>query len=160
MKENIKPFEISISSLSTNTINFKKATLFINLNQEDQWSSLDNDVLASYKDILIKIQNHFNNKIFYVFLTNSDFIIRNNKIEISTLSNINILVSDKNNFNLKENKANLKELSHQIKYYEAYKNLGLELEELIKLNSLESKQYQLKLKQLLYLVNYEGDINE
>ncbi|QJR44184.1 MSC_0621 family F1-like ATPase epsilon subunit [Mycoplasma miroungirhinis] len=159
MKNNPK-FNIHISSLSSKSVNAKNASLFINLNQEDQWIFLENNSLASYKNTLIKIINHFNEKTFYVFLENSDFIVKNNLIEINTFANINLLVSDKNNFNLKQNKEQLKEVTKQINYYKAYTNLGLEVEQLIKLSNLETKQYQLKLKQLLYLVDYEGDIND
>ncbi|QBF34601.1 hypothetical protein EG856_01530 [Mycoplasmopsis phocirhinis] len=157
MNKNI--FDIQINSLSNASLNFKNATLFLNVNEFNDWKIVKNESIASYEQTLIKIKTK-NNIVLYTFVDNANIVVENNHILINTFSNIKLMLSDKNNFKKSTFKNELKTISSQINYLIASQNIGIKLDEVAKLNELKRRQFEIKMLLEFSLVEYEGVYNE
>ncbi|WP_434335490.1 hypothetical protein V2P22_01570 [Mycoplasma capricolum subsp. capricolum] len=142
-------FSVEINFIENKqTINFNKAIVYFNADEENEWISLTNNSILGYEIMLLKILDLSNNQEKYLFVNNVNIMVKNNHIVINTFSKQNFLV--KTNCK-KEYQEQLKELHKQITILQANQTIGLTIDSLLELKRLKNKYYVLKLKNLLQL---------
>ncbi|ABC01126.1 MSC_0621 family F1-like ATPase epsilon subunit [Mycoplasma capricolum] len=142
-------FSVEINFIENKqTINFNKAIVYFNADEENEWISLTNNSILGYEIMLLKILDLSNNQEKYLFVNNVNIMVKNNHIVINTFSKQNFLVKTNRK---KEYQEQLKELHKQITILQANQTIGLTIDSLLKLKRLKNKYYVLKLKNLLQL---------
>nr|VZR97490.1 hypothetical protein MF5295_00337 [Mycoplasma feriruminatoris] len=142
-------FSVEINFIENKqTINFNKAIVYFNADEENEWISLTNNSILGYEIILLKIHDLTNNQEKYLFANNVDIMVKNNHITINTFSKQNFLVKSNRKRIYQEE---LKELHNQISILQANQTIGLTIDSLLELKRLKNKYYVLKLKNLLQL---------
>ncbi|KKW61613.1 MSC_0621 family F1-like ATPase epsilon subunit [Mycoplasma capricolum] len=142
-------FSVEINFIENKqTINFNKAIVYFNADEENEWISLTNNSILGYEIILLKILDLSNNQEKYLFVNNVNIMVKNNHIVINTFSKQNFLVKTNRK---KEYQEQLKELHKQITILQANQTIGLTIDSLLELKRLKNKYYVLKLKNLLQL---------
>ncbi|WP_027334541.1 MSC_0621 family F1-like ATPase epsilon subunit [Mycoplasmopsis felifaucium] len=139
--------------LDNKILKLKKYDLFINHNDENDWIKLPNESICAYPDMLIKLVNEEDKNTFYMFLKNLNIVDNGNSIMVKSFSNIKFYKTSK----LKENYKNLIKITKsKISQLEASLYLGLTIDEIIELEALNDKLYELELKQILNLKEVEN----
>ncbi|WFQ91704.1 hypothetical protein MFERI14815_00308 [Mycoplasma feriruminatoris] len=142
-------FSVEINFIENKqTINFNKAIVYFNADEENEWISLTNNSILGYEIILLKIHDLTNNQEKYLFANNVNIMVKNNHIIINTFSKQNFLVKSNRKRIYQEE---LKELHNQISILQANQTIGLTIDSLLELKRLKNKYYVLKLKNLLQL---------
>ncbi|WP_434343883.1 hypothetical protein V2P32_02065 [Mycoplasma sp. 06067-C1-B144P-99-0482-3] len=142
-------FSVEINFIENKqTINFNKAIVYFNADEENEWISLTNNSILGYEIMLLKILDLSNNQEKYLFVNNVNIMVKNNHIVINTFSKQNFLVKTNRR---KEYQEQLKELHKQITILQANQTIGLTIDFLLELKRLKNKYYVLKLKNLLQL---------
>ncbi|WP_434337976.1 MSC_0621 family F1-like ATPase epsilon subunit [Mycoplasma capricolum] len=142
-------FSVEINFIENKqTINFKKAIVYFNADEENEWISLTNNSILGYEIMLLKILDLSNNQEKYLFVNNVNIMVKNNHIVINTFSKQNFLVKTNRK---KKYQEQLKELHKQITILQANQTIGLTIDSLLELKRLKNKYYVLKLKNLLQL---------
>ncbi|WP_347938450.1 hypothetical protein VQY18_01530 [Mycoplasma feriruminatoris] len=142
-------FSVEINFIENKqTINFNKAIVYFNADEENEWISLTNNSILGYEIILLKIDDLTNNQEKYLFANNVNIMVKNNHITINTFSKQNFLVKSNRK---KIYQEELKELHNQISILQANQTIGLTIDSLLELKRLKNKYYVLKLKNLLQL---------
>ncbi|WFQ90883.1 hypothetical protein MFERI13461_00308 [Mycoplasma feriruminatoris] len=142
-------FSVEINFIENKqTINFNKAIVYFNADEENEWISLTNNSILGYEIILLKIHDLTNNQEKYLFANNVNIMVKNNHITINTFSKQNFLVKSNRKRIYQEE---LKELHNQISILQANQTIGLTIDSLLELKRLKNKYYVLKLKNLLQL---------
>ncbi|KEZ20955.1 MSC_0621 family F1-like ATPase epsilon subunit [Mycoplasma capricolum] len=142
-------FSVEINFIENKqTINFNKAIVYFNADEENEWISLTNNSILGYEIMLLKILDLSNNQEKYLFVNNVNIMVKNNHIVINTFSKQNFLVKTNRK---KEYQEQLKELHKQITILQANQTIGLTIDSLLELKRLKNKYYVLKLKNLLQL---------
>ncbi|WFQ95060.1 MSC_0621 family F1-like ATPase epsilon subunit [Mycoplasma feriruminatoris] len=142
-------FSVEINFIENKqTINFNKAIVYFNADEENEWISLTNNSILGYEIILLKIHDLTNNQEKYLFANNVNIMVKNNHITINTFSKQNFLVKSNRKRIYQEE---LKELHNQISILQANQTIGLTIDLLLELKRLKNKYYVLKLKNLLQL---------
>ncbi|WP_029608699.1 MSC_0621 family F1-like ATPase epsilon subunit [Mycoplasma simbae] len=152
--------EIEINSLASVPLTFKNANLYFNIDAENDFKLVNTQSLSSFDKTIIKIQNLNDNKEFYVFLTNTNIVIKDNKATINTFSRVVLYEQNKEFFAKQSSKDILKDINAEISFLTASQSIGLRIDEATRLNVLKRQQFELKMKQKLFLVEYEGDFDE
>ncbi|MHA3880933.1 MSC_0621 family F1-like ATPase epsilon subunit [Metamycoplasma hominis] len=151
-------YKIELLFLENKKLNIEKGLVYINVNEENTWEQIANTSIASYENLLLKIIDiSKQNETFFVFLKNSNIVVNNNIATISTLTQPHFYIKSLNKVNLVKAIA---ELSDEIKFWKAKQQLGLKLEEFLKLEVLEEKYYLLSLGQELNLIEKDRINNE
>ncbi|WP_027334138.1 MSC_0621 family F1-like ATPase epsilon subunit [Mycoplasma elephantis] len=142
-------------------INFKNKTSLIipkgkmsinNLMESEDWEELDDNSIANTELSLCRIYDKRKNKTIYIFLKNANIIVLNNIVNIITFKSKKIYYEAiKRNRYTKE----INELSQQIKKQKLLKNIGLNINEYIKMEELEEELFILKQKQEYNLTEME-----
>ncbi|MBU4690541.1 hypothetical protein KQ874_02430 [Mycoplasma sp. ES3157-GEN-MYC] len=148
---------LEINTLSNVNISFKNCLLYFNVDDEYSWKLINKNSLASFNTTIIKIYDLFKKRTFFCFLNNASVVINNNKATINTFSHVNVYKEVENNQYINEYKNIYKDVSAKINYLNSAKNIGLKLDESVKLNKLKSIQYEYKMKILFSLVECERD---
>ncbi|WFQ92528.1 MSC_0621 family F1-like ATPase epsilon subunit [Mycoplasma feriruminatoris] len=142
-------FSVEINFIENKqTINFNKAIVYFNADEENEWISLTNNSILGYEIILLKIHDLTNNQEKYLFANNVNIMVKNNHVVINTFSKQNFLVKSNRKRIYQEE---LKELHNQISILQANQTIGLTIDLLLELKRLKNKYYVLKLKNLLQL---------
>ncbi|WP_434337845.1 hypothetical protein V2P57_03165 [Mycoplasma mycoides subsp. mycoides] len=142
-------FSVEINFIENKqTINFNKAIVYFNADEENEWISLTNNSILGYEIMLLKILDLSNNQEKYLFANNVNIMVKNNHIVINTFSKQNFLVKSNRK---KVHQDQLKELHKQISILQANQTIGLTINSLLELKKLKNKYYVLKLKNLLQL---------
>ncbi|KDE43537.1 hypothetical protein NPL6_03560, partial [Metamycoplasma hyosynoviae] len=132
------------------------ALVYINVDDEDDWKLLDQNMIGSYKNTLIKINDLDTQKISYIFLKNTNFVLKDNLLKITSSSELNIYSKTKQR---KEKiKSTIKNLNEKIRYYHSLNEIGLDLSEYLELVKLEEQVWRLKMEEILHLK--KGENNE
>lgn len=114
-------FSVEINFIENKqTINFNKAIVYFNADEENEWISLTNNSILGYEIILLKIHDLTNNQEKYLFANNVNIMVKNNHITINTFSKQNFLVKSNRKRIYQEE---LKELHNQISILQAIKLL-------------------------------------
>lgn len=151
-------YKIELLFLENKKLNIEKGLVYINVNEENTWEQIANTSIASYENLLLKIIDiSKQNETFFVFLKNSNIVVNNNIATISTLTQPNFYIKSLNKVNLVKT---ISELSNEIKFWKAKQQLGLKLDEFLKLEVLEEKYYLLSLRQELNLIEKDRINNE
>ncbi|MDD1373438.1 MSC_0621 family F1-like ATPase epsilon subunit [Metamycoplasma hyosynoviae] len=130
--------------------------VYINVDDEDDWKLLDQNMIGSYKNTLIKINDLDTQKISYIFLKNTNFVLKDNLLKITSSSELNIYSKTKQR---KEKiKSTIKNLNEKIGYYHSLNEIGLDLSEYLELVKLEEQVWRLKMEEILHLK--KGENNE
>ncbi|WP_156921629.1 MSC_0621 family F1-like ATPase epsilon subunit [Mycoplasmopsis cricetuli] len=129
------------------------AELELYLNDELKWIKLNKLSIASFENILVKIQDHYENKIYYIFLKNANFIAEDNKIEI--------ISSNEFNYYYKTNKQNklsekIKITKKELSYFKTLNKIEIAIENIIKINELKTKLYTLEMIEKFSLSKWES----
>ncbi|EPL02663.1 hypothetical protein CP02DC14_1759, partial [Chlamydia psittaci 02DC14] len=66
---------------------------FINVNEEDEFTELENNSICSFDHVLLKIKDIENNKDLFLFLKDANILIENQQINISSCSTKQFYVS-------------------------------------------------------------------
>ncbi|ENY54070.1 Hypothetical protein MALK_1320 [Metamycoplasma alkalescens 14918] len=149
MQDTKKIFQIKINFLNNKLLELKKAQLFINVDQTEEWVFVDENSILAYEKILIRIKNLETNQTFYLFLINTNIIVNENLITITTFSQKEIYFESKNFI---DKTKEIKEISNQINYYLSLQTIGLNLDQYMELKILEQKLYLLDFQQKLKLI--------
>lgn len=149
MQDTTKTFQIKINFLNNKLLELKKAQLFINVDQTEEWVFVDENSILAYEKILIRIKNLETNQTFYLFLINTSIIVNENLITITTFSQKEIYFESKNFI---DKTKEIKEISNQINYYLSLQTIGLNLDQYMELKILEQKLYLLDFQQKLKLI--------
>ncbi|PYF43608.1 MSC_0621 family F1-like ATPase epsilon subunit [Metamycoplasma alkalescens] len=149
MQDTTKTFQIKINFLNNKLLELKKAQLFINVDQTEEWVFVDENSILAYEKILIRIKNLETNQTFYLFLINTNIIVNENLITITTFSQKEIYFESKNFI---DKTKEIKEISNQINYYLSLQTIGLNLDQYMELKILEQKLYLLDFQQKLKLI--------
>ncbi|MGC7157357.1 MSC_0621 family F1-like ATPase epsilon subunit [Metamycoplasma hominis] len=151
-------YKIELLFLENKKLNIEKGLVYINVNEENTWEQIANTSIASYENLLLKIIDiSKQNETFFVFLKNSNIVVNNNIATISTLTKPHFYIKSLNKVNLVKT---ISELSNEIKFWKAKQQLGLKLDEFLKLEVLEEKYYLLSLRQELNLIEKDRINNE
>ncbi|SYV89905.1 Uncharacterised protein [Metamycoplasma alkalescens] len=110
---------------------------------------VDENSILAYEKILIRIKNLETNQTFYLFLINTNIIVNENLITITTFSQKEIYFESKNFI---DKTKEIKEISNQINYYLSLQTIGLNLDQYMELKILEQKLYLLDFQQKLKLI--------
>ncbi|ASI53816.1 MSC_0621 family F1-like ATPase epsilon subunit [Metamycoplasma hyosynoviae] len=130
--------------------------VYINVDDEDDWKLLDQNMIGSYKNTLIKVNDLDTQKISYIFLKNTNFVLKDNLLKITSSSELNIYSKTKQR---KEKiKSTIKNLNEKIGYYHSLNEIGLDLSEYLELVKLEEQVWRLKMEEILHLK--KGENNE
>ncbi|WP_412031333.1 MSC_0621 family F1-like ATPase epsilon subunit [Metamycoplasma buccale] len=148
-KTKIKGYEITISFLANKTSSFKNAYLYLNLNNEDDWAIINDEAMASYEKIIVKLEILETKKTKFLFLKNTNIVFENKTILINTFSERKFYKKSNNKVMLKDK---LKEVNKRIDHLDALQKIGLNIDQFIELKELKEKQYELKMQQLLNLI--------
>ncbi|ADR24349.1 conserved hypothetical protein [Mycoplasma leachii PG50] len=142
-------FSVEINFIENKqTINFNKAIVYFNADEENEWISLNNNSILGYEIMLLKILDLSNNQEKYLFVNNVNIMVKNNHVVINTFSKQNFLIRTNRK---KKYQEQLKELHKQITILQANQTIGLTIDSLLELKRLKNKYYVLKLKNLLQL---------
>ena len=142
-------FDITINFATKSPLHLKNASIWLNINNEDNWELVTTNLFGSYDDTIIKIMDWDKEVEWYMFLKNTSIFVKTDEIII------NEFVKATKTINIQ---AKLKSVSKEIDYYSAKQNFGLVFNQFIKLNTLRNEKYKLKMIKLLNLVpgeNYE-----
>lgn len=148
-------FDITINFATKSPLHLKNASIWLNINNEDNWELVTTNLFGSYDDTIIKIMDWDKEVEWYMFLKNTSIFVKADEIIINTFTNFNEFVKAEKTINIE---AKLKNISKEIDYYSAKQNFGLVFDQFIKLNTLKNEKYKLKMIKLLNLVlgeNYE-----
>lgn len=148
MRKNKNNFKILINFLDNYKTKIYSGLVYVNLDQEDDWVLLENNSLASYDYVLIKIKDLNNKEEKYCFLKNANIIIRDNVININNSNRINFYKKSNQKIN---NKNSIKETEIKFNLLESMQKLGLNIDQYIELNELKNKLYTLKMQKLFNL---------
>ncbi|MDC8915456.1 hypothetical protein PUW95_01310 [Metamycoplasma hyosynoviae] len=147
---------LEINFIGNKSKKIDHALVYINVDDEDDWKLLDQNMIGSYKNTLIKINDLDTQKISYIFLKNTNFVLKDNLLKITSSSELNIYSKTKQR---KEKiKSTIKNLNEKIGYYHSLNEIGLDLSEYLELVKLEEQVWRLKMEEILHLK--KGENNE
>ncbi|MBN4083250.1 hypothetical protein JXZ92_00235 [Mycoplasma sp. CSL10137] len=136
---------IHISFIDNKHLTLKGYFLSINHNDEDDWIKLEKNSISAYPQILVKFTSEKENE-FYLFLKNANIVIEEDETIIKTFSSMKFYKRSKNKQNHKEK---INTLNERINYLKFKQNIGLTIDETIKLDELREDLYEYKLMQQL-----------
>ncbi|MDC8913602.1 MSC_0621 family F1-like ATPase epsilon subunit [Metamycoplasma hyosynoviae] len=147
---------LEINFIGNKSKKIDHALVYINVDDEDDWKLLDQNMIGSYKNTLIKVNDLDTQKISYIFLKNTNFVLKDNLLKITSSSELNIYSKTKQR---KEKiKSTIKNLNEKIGYYHSLNEIGLDLSEYLELVKLEEQVWRLKMEEILHLK--KGENNE
>ncbi|MDC8962950.1 hypothetical protein PUW93_02340 [Metamycoplasma hyosynoviae] len=147
---------LEINFIGNKSKKIDHALVYINVDDEDDWKLLDQNMIGSYKNTLIKINDLDTQKNSYIFLKNTNFVLKDNLLKITSSSELNIYSRTKQR---KEKiKSTIKNLNEKIGYYHSLNEIGLDLSEYLELVKLEEQVWRLKMEEILHLK--KGENNE
>ncbi|KDE44721.1 MSC_0621 family F1-like ATPase epsilon subunit [Metamycoplasma hyosynoviae] len=147
---------LEINFIGNKSKKIDHALVYINVDDEDDWKLLDQNMIGSYKNTLIKINDLDTQKNSYIFLKNTNFVLKDNLLKITSSSELNIYSKTKQR---KEKiKSTIKNLNEKIGYYHSLNEIGLDLSEYLELVKLEEQVWRLKMEEILHLK--KGENNE
>ncbi|WP_406617968.1 MSC_0621 family F1-like ATPase epsilon subunit [Mycoplasmopsis lipophila] len=141
--------KINISFLSSGEHFIPKAKMFVNVNDEDEFHELKNNTICSYEKILIKIIDIQMNKEYFLFLKNSNILIKNNIANIDTFSTKQFYVSL---LRKTIDEVEFKKLKKKIGKMEIKKDIGLSIDEILLLEQLKYEEYIMRMKKMFNLM--------
>ncbi|PZW01475.1 MSC_0621 family F1-like ATPase epsilon subunit [Metamycoplasma auris] len=142
-------FNIKINFIDSKVLEIKKAKLYINVDEDDDWILIDSNSIMAYEYVMIKINDLDEDKTFYLFLLNPNIVIKDNRITINTFSKKVIYKQTKEKIDKKDE---IKEVLKKIEYYQSLQILGLNLDQFMELKILKQKLALLNLEQKFRLV--------
>ena len=134
-------YKLNIAFLNGTKFSSPKVKIFINVNEEDEFTELENNSICSFDHVLLKIKDIENNKNLFLFLKDANILIENQQINISSCSTKQFYVSLLKKIDFKK----------EINILELKKNFGLSIDEYIELENLKEKHYILNLREILNL---------
>lgn len=149
MSNQNQTFKININFLDNKTLSIRNGQLFINIDDEDEWAKADLEAIMAYENTVVKIKDLDDQKEFYLFLINTNIIIKDNIITINTFNKMTVY---KQNNKASFNKNELKEVVEKINYLESLQKIGLNLDQFMEQKLLKQKLYILKIQKNLKLV--------
>lgn len=149
MSNQNQTFKININFLDNKTLSIRNGQLFINIDDEDEWAKADLEAIMAYENTVVKIKDLDDQKEFYLFLINTNIIIKDNIITINTFNKMTVY---KQNNKASFNKNELREVVEKINYLESLQKIGLNLDQFMEQKLLKQKLYILKIQKNLKLV--------
>ncbi|WP_330463654.1 MSC_0621 family F1-like ATPase epsilon subunit [Metamycoplasma gateae] len=149
MSNQNQTFKININFLDNKTLSIRNGQLFINIDDEDEWAKADLEAIMAYENTVVKIKDLNDQKEFYLFLINTNIIIKDNIITINTFNKMTVY---KQNNKASFNKNELREVVEKINYLESLQKIGLNLDQFMEQKLLKQKLYILKIQKNLKLV--------
>lgn len=154
MKKN-EDFGLEIQFLNHQSFETRKAQIFINIDESDDWFQVSLHTIGAYKRILIKVNDLVDNSIKYFFLKNSSILIKEKEVVINSLNKKRVF---QNSSNKKLNYKNqIKELKKEILYLESMQKIGVEINDYIKLENFKDQLYIYSLSDLLNLKEVQSE---
>ncbi|WP_152414853.1 MSC_0621 family F1-like ATPase epsilon subunit [Metamycoplasma auris] len=142
-------FNLKINFIDSKILEIKNAQLFINVDEDDDWILIDSNSIMAYEYVMIKVNDLDEQKTFYLFLLNTNIVIKENQITINTFSKKTIYKESKEKV---DKNQEIKEIAKKIEYYQSLQILGLSLDQFMELKILKQKLALLNLEQKFRLV--------
>ncbi|QJB71546.1 MSC_0621 family F1-like ATPase epsilon subunit [Mycoplasma sp. 1654_15] len=142
-------FGLEIHFLNNQTFETRKAEIFINIEDSDEWFKPNPKTIGSYERILIWVRDLVADNSKYIFLKNCNILVKDKEIFINSLNEKRIFVKTthkKNNY-----KKHIQSLKQEILYLNSMQKVGIEINEFIRLEHLEDEFYIWAMSDLLGL---------
>ncbi|WP_434326950.1 hypothetical protein V2P38_03630 [Mesomycoplasma hyorhinis] len=148
-------FGLEIHFLHNQTYESRKAEVFINIEDSEEWFKPNAKTIGSYERILIHVKDLITNQDRYFFLKNCNILVKDEEIFINSLNRKRVF--RKSTHKTIDYKKQIQELKQDILYLTSLQKIGIEINEYIKLERLEDEYYIWTLSDLL---NLKEDENE